>query len=299
MASSRRRTERSLGALVSSTFVATALLAGLILGSMLPGKMSLAQAPAPPAAQPPTPRAPDGKPDLTGIWIPAARGGGASRYDEQGGETVFAAREGSFENFENDNALRRLGDRNKPLYKPEHWAKVRENDANGNELDPEFKCRPYGVPRMGAPSQIVQTKDQVVLLYAGGFAGQNTFRVVPTDGRPHNQARVTQETWKGDPVGHWEGDTLVIETIGFTDESWLHKSGYFHGFKLKVVERFTREGNTLRWVATVDDPEVLLEPWTMNPVTRVLDARPGAFVAEDLPCEERDLQHMVTKVRSG
>jgi len=302
MASSRRHTERSLGALIGSACVV--LATGLILVGPLSGTISLAQvpsspAPNPPAAQPPTPRAPDGKPDLTGIWIPAARGGGASRYDEQGGETVFAARDNSFENFENDNALRRLGDRNKPLYKPEHWAKVRENDANGNELDPEFKCRPYGVPRMGAPSQIVQTKDQVVLLYAGGFAGQNTFRVVPTDGRPHNQARVTQETWKGDPVGRWEGDTLVIETIGFTDESWLHKSGYFHGFKLKVIERFTRTGNTLRWVATVDDPEVLLEPWTMNPITRVLDARPDAFVAEDLPCEERDLQHMVTKVRSG
>src|SRR6266571_399292 len=169
MASSRRRTERSLGALMSSAFVA--LATGLILGGMLSGTISLAQAPTspvptPPAAQPTTPRAPDGKPDLTGIWIPGARGGGVSRYDEQGGETVFAARDNSFENFENDNALRRLGDR-----------------------------------------------------------------------------------------------------------------------------------NTLRWVATVDDPEVLLEPWTMNPVTRVLDARPGAFVAEDLPCEERDLQHMVTKVR--
>ena len=303
MASSRRRNERSLYTL-SGTLIGIGLATGLILGGLLSGTISLAQAPSSPApsapaAQSPTPRAPDGKPDLTGIWIPAVRGGGASRYNEQGGETVFAARDSSFENFENDNALRRLGDRNKPLYKPEHWAKVRENDANGNELDPEFKCRPYGVPRMGAPSQIVQTKDQVVLLYAGGFAGQNTFRVVPTDGRPHNQARVTQETWKGDPVGHWEGDTLVIETIGFTDESWLHKSGYFHGFKLRMVERFTRTGNTLRWVATVEDPEVLLEPWTMNPVTRVLDARPDAFVAEDLPCEERDLQHMVTKVRSG
>jgi len=297
MASSRRRTGRTLGALMISAFVTFAI--GLTVGGQLFGSLSLAQAPNPPAAQPPTPRAPDGKPDLTGIWIPAVRGGGRSNYNEQGGETVFAARDNSFENFENDNALRRLSDRNKPLYKPEHWAKVRENDHNGNELDPEFKCRPYGVPRMGAPSQIVQTKDQVVLLYAGGFAGQNTFRVVPTDGRPHNQARVTQETWKGDPVGHWEGDTLVIETIGFTDESWLHKSGYFHSFKLKVTERFMREGNTLRWVATVEDPEVLLEPWTMNPVTRVLDARPDAFVPEDLPCEERDLQHMVTKVRSG
>jgi hypothetical protein len=115
----------------------------------------------------------------------------------------------------------------KPLYKPEYWAQVRENDANGNELDPEFKCRLYGVPRLGAPAQIIRSKDQVVLLYAGGFAGQNTFRVVPTDGRPHNPERVKQETWKGDPVGHWEGDTLVIDAVGFTDESWLHKNGIF------------------------------------------------------------------------
>ena len=92
------------------------------------------------------------------------------------------------------------------------------------------------------------------LLYSGGFAGQNTFRVVPTDGRAHNEARVKEETWKGDPVGHWEGDTLVIDTIGFTDESWLHKSGYFHSFKLHVVERLTRTGNALRLVTTVDIP---------------------------------------------
>jgi hypothetical protein len=272
--------------------------AAVLTGGMLYGIVTYAQAPA---ARAPvaTPRTADGTLDLSGIWVPAARGGGASKYDEFGGETVFAARDNSFENFENDNALRRLGDRNKPLYKPEFWAKVRENDAHGNELDPEFKCRPYGVPRMGAPSQIVQTKDQVVLLYSGGFAGQNPFRVVPTDGRPHNQAKVVQETWRGDSVAHWEGDTLVIDTIGFTDESWLHKSGYFHSFKLHVVERVTREGNTLRWETTVEDPEVLMEPWTMNPITRVLDGRPNAFVPEDLPCEERDLQHMVTKVRSG
>src|SRR5689334_25435059 len=94
-----------------------ALIGGMVVGGMLHGVASLAQAPTAPApnssaAQPPTPHAPDGKPDLTGIWIPFARGGGASRYDEQGGETVFAARDNSFENFENDNALRRLGDRN-------------------------------------------------------------------------------------------------------------------------------------------------------------------------------------------
>jgi hypothetical protein len=275
--------------------------AAVLIGGMLYGLAADAQAPAvqarPPAG---TPRTADGEPDLSGIWVRSAVPGIRGKYDEFGsGEQDYAARDGSFENFENDNALARLGDRNKPLYKPEFWARVRENDADGNELDPEFKCRLYGVPRLGAPSQIVQTKGQIVLLYAGGFAGQNTFRVVPTDGRPHNPARVLQETWKGDPVGHWEGETLVIDTIGFTDESWLHKSGYFHGFKLHVIERLTREGNRLRWEATVDDPEVLLEPWTMNPIIRVLDPKPDAFVPEDLPCEERDLQHFKSKVRSG
>lgn len=281
----------------------TVIISGMLCGSFASAQAPI-QAPLPqgqtakPAAV--TPRTADGKPDLSGIWVSTAPRVGGTTVDATGsGVTVFAAREGSFENFENDNALRRLGDRNKPLYKPQFWAKVRENDANGNALDPEFKCRPYGVPRLGAPAQIVQTPGQVVLLYAGGFAGQNTFRVVPTDGRPHNQARVIQETWKGNSTGRWDGDTLVIDTIGFTDESWLHKSGYLHGFKLHVVERLTRNGNTLRWEATVNDPEYLLEPWTMNPIVRVLDARPDAFVPEDLPCEERDGEHLTSKVRSG
>jgi hypothetical protein len=289
----------------SLRFVEVKFGAAVVIACILCGALVYAQAPHTPPPPGPlakaaTPRTADGKPDLSGIWVPTGPRVAASKFDEAGsGETVFAAREGNFENFENDNALRRLGDRNKPLYKPDFWAKVRENDANGNQLDPEFKCRPYGVPRLGAPSQIVQTKDQIVLLYAGGFAGQNTFRVIPTDGRPHNQARVAQETWKGDSVGQWEGNTLVIDTIGFTDESWLHKSGYFHSFKLHVIERLTREGNTLRWEATVEDPEVLMEPWRMNPLVRVLDTSPDAFVPEDLPCDERDSEHLVTKVRSG
>jgi len=278
-------------------FIEINLGAAVLIGGMICGLVTYAQSPP---AQAPAPRTAEGKPDLSGIWVPAARGGPVSKFDEFGsGEQVYPSRDGNFANFENDNALRRLSDRNKPLYKPEFWAKVRENDAHGNELDPEFKCRPYGVPRMGAPSQIVQTRDLMVLLYAGGFASQNPFRVIPTDGRPHNQARVTQETWRGDSVGRWEGDTLVIDTIGFTDDSWLHKSGYFHSFKLHVVERVTRDGNTLRWETTVEDPEVLLEPWTMNPLTRVLDTRPNAYVPEDLPCEERDREHLVSKVRSG
>lgn len=150
--------------------------AAMVIGGLLTA-FAYAQAPqtspAQPAAKVPTPRMPDGKPDLSGIWVAPPFGGLRTKIDEAGsGDIVFAAREGSFENFENDNALRRLGDRNKPLYKPEFWAKVRENDANGNELDPEFKCRLYGVPRLGAPAQIVQSKDQVVLLTPAGLLGR-------------------------------------------------------------------------------------------------------------------------------
>src|SRR5207237_1951411 len=143
---------------IAALNLSAALLIGGMLYAIVSAIVTYAQ---PPAAAPPaaTPRTAEGKPDLSGIWVPTVRGGAASRYDEFGGETVFAARDNSVENFENDNALRRLGDRNKPLYQPEFWAKVRENDANGNELDPEFKCRPYGVPRMGVPAPIVHTKD--------------------------------------------------------------------------------------------------------------------------------------------
>jgi hypothetical protein len=267
---------------------ALALSAAVLIGGVSYGVVTYAQAPVL------TPRTAEGKPDLSGIWVPSARGGAASKYDEFGGETVFAARDNSFENFENDNALRRLGDRNKPLYKPEHWAKVRENDANGNELDPEFKCRTYGVPRMGAPSQIVQTKDQVVLLYAGGFAGQNTFRVVPTDGRPHNQARVTQETWKGDPVGHWEGDTLVIETIGFRDGLWADYNGSPVTDQAKITERFRRVNfGMLEVVVTVDDPKAYTKPWTVTLVQNiVLNDDLLEYVCLE---NEKDVRHMVGK----
>jgi len=123
--------------------------------------------------------------------VPTTRGGGVSTFDESGsGEQVYLTR-WQLRNFENDNALRRLGDRNKPLYKPEFWPRSGER-CPGNDLDPEFKCRPYGCQDGGA-SQIVQTKDLIVSSTPAD-SPPKPFRVIPTDGRPHNQARVTQET---------------------------------------------------------------------------------------------------------
>lgn len=266
---------------------------GLAAVGLLFTAVSFAQAPAPAQAPPPVPRTADGKVDFTGLWVP---GGGAP---SGAAEVVFGGRNDDFENFENDNGLVRMGDRNKPIYKPEYWQRVRQNDLDGNWKDPAFHCLPEGVPRLGAPAQIIQVKDQIVLFYGGGFFGRNSVRIVPTDGRAHNAARVTMESYLGDPVGRWDGDTLVIETIGFTDESWLHKNGYFHGFEMKVTERLTRTGTQLRWQATVEDPEFLAEPWVMSPVVRNLNTNPNGFLPEDLPCSERDSEHIVSRARSG
>src|SRR5215471_13605486 len=233
--------------------------------------------------------------DLNGVWIATAGVGRVDRGDPLASN--LASRDASLVNFERDNALMRRADPNKPLYKPEFWAKVQEFDQNGNQSDPSYGCMPGGVPRMGPPAKIVQTSKELVFLYvsppAQGWGDQ--YRVIPTDGRAHTPLQELDGTWKGESIGHWEGDTLVIDTIGFTDASWLDIRGYFHGENMHVIERMRREGNTLTWQATVEDPDVLIRPWTMNPRVLKLDPDPKATLAESLPCVEHDLSHLVTK----
>ena len=101
--------------------------------------------------------------DLSGVWLAT---GGVGRVDR--GDPLasnLASRDASLLNFERDNALMRRADPNKPLYKPEFWAKVQEFDQNGNSADPSYGCMPGGVPRMGAPAKIVQTPTELVFLY--------------------------------------------------------------------------------------------------------------------------------------
>jgi len=100
----------------------------------------------------------------------------------------------------------------------------------------------------------------------------------------------------GDSVGTWEGDTLVIDSVGFTDFSWLAWPGYLHSNNMRTVERMTREGGSMTWQITVYD-DMLAEPWEMNPVGRNLNPDPKALLTEDLPCEDRDLAHMHTRER--
>jgi hypothetical protein len=254
----------------------------------------------------PTPKTADGHPDLTGMWNGGGGGGGGNqvRPDEKG-NLVQLTRARPCHQTQIDagechpgvNAERDAGmnqrPANQPMYKPEFWEQVQHLDREGIQLDPAFHCKPNGVPRMGPPQKIVQTPTELIFLYQNG----NTFRVIPTDGRPHDPVKSQDTTWYGDAVGKWEGDTMVIDIVGFNDESWLGWPGWLHSNNMHVTERYTRNGNTLRWESTVEDSDTLLEPFRMEPRTLRLNQDPKASFIEDLPCEERDTQHIVTHER--
>jgi len=255
-----------------------------------------------------TPRTPDGKMDFSGYW--AQSGGEGVKADEDGNVTILTRQRPCHPaqecrpafNFARDSGLRRRMDPNLPLYKPEFWDKVQDLDVNGNAKDLIMKCYPAGLPRVGAPAKIVQTATEIILMYqaragAADAPPTNTFRVIPIDGRDHDPIRSQDVTPYGDSVGRWEGDTLVIDSVGFTDDTWLGWPGYFHTNNMRVVERLNREGNTLIWQAIVHDPEVLMEPWEMTPVRRTLNPDPKALPVQELHCEDRDLAHIGNRER--
>jgi len=268
--------------LIYGAYGLTAAALGLV-----PALAAAQQSPASNRSTASTPRTADGHPDLTGSWG-AGGGGGVATRDAKGNvDVAIPARGGSGENFEIDNAKRRRADPNQPVYKPEFVKKVQELDENEATEDPQFFCKPTGVPRLGPPNQIVQAPGKIVFLYQDG----NTFRAIPTDGRAHSSN--LDETFLGDSVAHWEGDTLVVDVIGFNDVSWLAIQGYFHSTALHVTERLRREGDVLHYQATVEDPNVLVRPWVMTP--RTLNLGADVTLWEDPPCEERDSGHLVTK----
>jgi hypothetical protein len=254
------------------------------------------------AAAKPTPRAADGHPDLNGYWnfpefdVDAHRDSNGTIYID-----VPPAKGGTLPKLDAslNEQLQHQADPNPPPYKPEALTKVKELASDTVHTDPAFRCKPLGVPRAGAPRQIVQTPKLTVILYqidAGDGDQPGSYRLIPTDGRPHRTD--VDPSYFGDSIGHWEGDTLVIDVTHFNDDTWLAAipgqggSGYFHSEALHVVERLTRVGDTLRWEATVEDPNVLTKPWKMTPRTEILV---DGMIYEQPICEERETPHMVNK----
>ena len=214
----------------------------------------------------PTPRL--GKvPDLTGNWA-VAQNGWIGNYMGNGGRRCGPTQVQPCNRMTNqteDFALyspSRFGQFGRPVYKPEHWDKIIELDMWTNKYDPVMTCQPLGVPRQGAPRRIWQTENDITFLYLGGDAGggYGEYRIIPIDGRAHPPDAKFELNYMGNAVGKWEGDTLVIDSIGFIDTTWIGRGGYFHTEKMRVVERFRREGDAIFYDVTVEDPDVLVEP---------------------------------------
>ena len=212
----------------------------------------------------PTPRL-GGHPDLTGTW---AHTDWIGNYQTGGGrrcgptqEAGCSRRINQTEDFELYSPSR-FGQLNRPVYKPELWDKVIELDMWTNKYDPVMTCQPLGVPRQGPPRRIWQTENDITFLYMGGDAGggYGEYRIIPIDGRPHSADAKFELTYMGSTVGKWEGDTLVLDSIGFIDTTWIGRGGFFHSEKMHVVEKFRREGDALLYDVTIEDPEVLVEP---------------------------------------
>ena len=248
------------------------------------------QQPAPAAAaaadpsKKPTPKLADGHPDLNGYWA-ISRGPDTPVNSEFGQRNPFIKR-GDWR-----NAKEAYADPNQPPYKPELKAKVEELARTESKTDTAFFCKPGGVPRIGPPHAIVQAPGMpIVFLYQLG-AG-NSFRQVPTDTREHDDIALSiGNMYNGDSIGRWEGNTLVVETVGFIDETWIGIYGWFHSDKMKVVERISRVGDTLHYQATVDDPEVFTRPWTMNPWVSV---KTSERIIENPPCVETDFDNLTS-----
>jgi hypothetical protein len=139
------------------------------------------------------------------------------------------------------------------------------NSANQSKYDPEGYCLPPGGPRLMAtpyPMEIIQLPEQkrIIMIFEGAT---HIWREIHMDGRPHPQGDALNPTYLGHSVGRWEGNTLVIDVVGFNEGTWLDYFGHPHTDMLHVVERFSRPNkNTLHFEATYDDPGAYTKPFT-------------------------------------
>ena len=138
------------------------------------------------------------------------------------------------------------------------------NRTSNVKYDPEGLCLSPGGPRsMGTPypAQFIQQKDRVVIIFEGGG---HVWREIHMDGRKHPDGSALNPTYFGDSVGHWEGDTLVIDTVGYNEKSWIDFNGHIHSDQLHTVEKITRPfKEVLHYEALIDDPGAYSKPWTV------------------------------------
>jgi len=215
--------------------------------------------PSPVIPKGPTPRTADGKPSLSGVWNPDR-------------------------NF--------IGDISRALKKGEElplqpWAAKLTKGRMAAD-DPEASCLPTGVPRMSPyPYKILQSPTLIVLLFEGNI---HSFRQIFLDRATH--PKNLNPTWYGDSIGKWDGDTLVIDTIGFNDRFWFDFIGHPHTEQLHTIERYRRPDlGTLEDEVTIEDPGAYTKPFTITSKSRLTQ---GSDLMEYI-CNEnnRDVKHIV------
>lgn len=161
--------------------------------------------------------------------------------------------------------------------------------------DPTSKCWFPGVPRIMQspyPARIVQTHDFLVIL----FEYETMFRLIPLDGRPH--ADKMEPSFMGDSVGHWDGDTLIVDTTNLKGPpwTWLDTAGHQHSDRLHVIERFRRLPDKVDYEFTVDDPKMYSKPWTHSRPLTPMKPTPGLPDLIEYNCAEnnKDLNHLMS-----
>ena len=209
----------------------------------------------------PTPRTADGKVDFSGIWTP------------------------------DRNFIYDIGD---ALAKGEElplqpWALKMAKERLSKD-DPEALCLPTGVPRQAPyPWRIVQAPTHMFFLFEGNI---HSYRQIYMDGRKHPED--PNPNWYGDSIARWEGDTLVIDSIGFNDKFWFDFAGHPHTEKLHVIERFRRpDSEHIEYDVTVDDPGAYTKPFVMHGKSTYSR---GEELMEFI-CNEnnKDVEHIVDK----
>ena len=255
--------------LLRSLVIAASLsIGGLLVFAQAPASSSAPQTSPPKGKyQPPTsptPRMPDGKVDFSGNWAPNA--------------------------IRQNINLASVG--GEPPMLP--WAEklYQERKESKSKDDPEARCLPPGVPRMSTtpyPWTMIQNDKLLVIVYEGGA---HIWRKIFLDGRPHDPNVV--ETWLGDSIGHWEDkDTLVVETVGQNDITWLDEDGHPHTNKMVVTERFRRpDMGHLEIEHTIDDPGAYSKSWKFTTHPTLLNGELIEYICQE---NNRDVEHLKGK----
>jgi len=202
------------------------------------------------------PRMADGKPNLNGIW----QAMGTAHWDLQD----HNARSGPVLELGAIAAVPAglsVVEGNEIPYQPWAAAKKKENYENWLTRDPEVKCYLPGIPRatyMPYPFQIVQTHNNDILMAYEYASASRIIKMGKTEPPP-------VDTWMGQSAGRWDGDTLVVDTIGFNDQTWFDRAGNFHSEALHVIERFTpKTPDLVDYEVTIEDPKVFTRPWKIQ-----------------------------------